>query len=250
MTSFGWKRKIGMQVKKSKVFEKETEDSEKVDGTSYVDWLLTIKRRKINPLEDDNAKSERLKSEADFLAEQGRYWEAVSKWNDAINLTPHNEKLYEAKAQALMHLNELFPAIVAAEKAVKLNPTWWVAYQTLGRAQLGIGEIKMAVQNFSKAIHLNPENTELWNDDLKWSVSLLQKKKEMETTVTVQEKARLESLSLVLDDDGAIVDEPQPNQTSQSKFEALGLALDEDGAITDNCQTLDNQKEKWVKCRI
>lgn len=42
-----------------------------------------------------------------------------------------------------MELNEVFPAVQAAEKAVGLDPTWSVARQTLGRAQLGLGEVHM-----------------------------------------------------------------------------------------------------------
>ena len=46
-------------------------------------------------------------------------------------------------SQALLELNELFPAVEAAEEAVHLEPTWPVAWQTLGRAQIGLGEIEM-----------------------------------------------------------------------------------------------------------
>lgn len=90
-----------------------------------------------------------------------------------------------------MELNEVFPAIQAAEEAVRLDPTWSVARQTLGRAQLGLGEVHMvsivaqasahaqwwryrylpaidharcclqALQNFQKALHLDPSNEEV-----------------------------------------------------------------------------------------
>jgi len=46
-------------------------------------------------------------------------------------------------SQVLLELNELFPAVSAAEQAVTLDPTWAVAWQTLGRAQSGLGEIEM-----------------------------------------------------------------------------------------------------------
>ncbi|XP_077863552.1 tetratricopeptide repeat protein 33-like isoform X2 [Saccoglossus kowalevskii] len=107
----------------------------------------------------------------------GGYWEALRKWDEAIELTPTNAILYEIKAQALMELNEVFPAVQMAEKAVMLSPTWWVAYQTLGRTQLGLGELQMAIISFSKALHLNPSERELWEMDLKW-VCDLQKTKE------------------------------------------------------------------------
>jgi len=28
-----------------------------------------------------------------------RYWEAITRWDEAISLTPNNEKLYEMKSQ-------------------------------------------------------------------------------------------------------------------------------------------------------
>lgn len=36
-----------------------------------------------------------------------RYWEAISRWNDAISLTPKNEKLYEMKSQVRMRLEKV-----------------------------------------------------------------------------------------------------------------------------------------------
>lgn len=40
-------------------------------------------------------------------------------------------------------LQEVFPAVEAAEMAVKLDPLWWEAWQTLGRAQLNLGEVDL-----------------------------------------------------------------------------------------------------------
>lgn len=45
--------------------------------------------------------------------------------------------------QVLSILQEVFPAVEAAEMAVKLNPLWWEGWQTLGRAQLNLGEVDL-----------------------------------------------------------------------------------------------------------
>ena len=45
-----------------------------------------------------------------------------------------------------MQLNEVLPAINAAQKAVEVNPVWWVGHQTVGRAHLGLGEVQMVRQ--------------------------------------------------------------------------------------------------------
>ena len=46
-------------------------------------------------------------------------------------------------SQVLMELQEVHPAIQAAQQAVKTSPVWWVAYQTLGRALLSVGEVQL-----------------------------------------------------------------------------------------------------------
>lgn len=45
--------------------------------------------------------------------------------------------------QVLSILQEVFPAVEAAEMAVKLNTLWWEGWQTLGRAQLNLGEVDL-----------------------------------------------------------------------------------------------------------
>lgn len=178
MTTFGWKRKIGQKVSKeaSDAFSDNTKDDDQLLQDPKDHNVQNFKKRKMSLLEECKNKSLRLKNEGEMLAENERYWEAIKKWDKAIQLTPTDEKLYEMKAQVLMQLNELFPAVQAAEKAVEFNPRWWVGYQTLGRTQLGIGEIKLAIQNFSKALHLNPAENELWEDDLKWALTLWEQK--------------------------------------------------------------------------
>ncbi|KAG7241236.1 hypothetical protein INR49_025979 [Caranx melampygus] len=179
MASFGWKRKAGEKVSKSVVqkFEAEAEKAEN-DRPRHdeedVDWLHAIKRRREVLLEDCAAKSKRLKDEGALLAEEGRHWEAVKKWDEAIQLTPDNPELYEMKSQVLTILQEVFPAVKAAEMAVKFRPLWWEGWQTLGRAQLNLGELDLAVRSFQIAIHLCPSERSLWQEDLAWA-SRLQK---------------------------------------------------------------------------
>lgn len=176
MASFGWKRKAGEKVSKSVVqqFEAEAEKAAD-DGPSQdhgVDWLHAIKRRRESLLEDCAAKSRRLKEEGTLLAERGRHWEAIKKWDEAIQLTPGNPLLYEMKSQVLTILHEVFPAVKAAEMAVKFRPLWWEGWQTLGRAQLNLGEVDLAVRSFQIAIHLCPSEHTLWQEDLIWARTL------------------------------------------------------------------------------
>uniref|UniRef100_A0A3Q2NQN4 Tetratricopeptide repeat domain 33 n=1 Tax=Fundulus heteroclitus TaxID=8078 RepID=A0A3Q2NQN4_FUNHE len=191
MASFGWKRKIGEKVSRSAAqqFEAEEERSEgdsEAAGDEEVDWLHAIKRRKEILLEDCAAKSGRLKEEGARLAEEGRHWEALKKWDEAIQLTPDNSLLYEMKSQVLTILHEVFPAVKAAELAVKFKPLFWEGWQTLGRAQLNLGEVDLAVRSFQIAVHLCPSERSLWQDDLTWARTL--QKQQLAT----KEKARRE----------------------------------------------------------
>ncbi|KAE8636428.1 hypothetical protein XENTR_v10002988 [Xenopus tropicalis] len=92
------------------------------------------------------------------------------------------------KAQVLMGVHEIFPAVQAAETAVQRNPRFVEAWQTLGRAQLGLGEITMAIRSFQIGLHICPANTELWEQDLNWARQLLQQKPDTESAEAAERK--------------------------------------------------------------
>ncbi|KAM9338327.1 tetratricopeptide repeat protein 33 [Symphorus nematophorus] len=199
MASFGWKRKVGEKVSKSVLqqFEAEAEKAGD-DGPSHdedVDWLHAIKRRREILLEDCAAKSRRLKDEGAHLAEQGRHWEAVKKWDEALHLTPDNAVLYEMKSQVLTILQEVFPAVKAAEMAVKFRPLWWEGWQTLGRAQLNLGEVDLAVKSFQVAIHMCPSERTLWQDDLAWARRLQKQQLATEEKIRQEEETKNQILN-------------------------------------------------------
>ncbi|XP_020320930.1 tetratricopeptide repeat protein 33 isoform X1 [Oncorhynchus kisutch] len=199
MASFGWKRKVGERVSKAAVqqFEAAAEKPEE-DGIvkeDEVDWLYAIKRRREVLLEDCAAKSKRLKEEGVVLAQEGRHWEAVKRWDEAIQMTPENPLLYEMKSQVLTVLQEVFPAVQAAEMAVKLRPLWWEGWQTLGRAQLSLGEVDLAVRSFQVGLHLCPSERSLWLEDLAWARRLQQQRLAAWDRTQREEAAQREVLS-------------------------------------------------------
>ncbi|XP_046870296.1 tetratricopeptide repeat protein 33 [Hypomesus transpacificus] len=197
MASFGWKRKVGERVSKAAAQQFEAEAEKVDDGADKdddVDWLHAIKKRREALLEDCAAKSKRLKDEGATLAEQGRHWEAIKKWDEAIQLTPENPLLYEMKSQVLTMLQEVFPAVQAAEMVVKLRPLWWEGWQTLGRAQLSLGELDLAVRSFQMAVHLCPSERPLWSEDLAWARQLQQRRQAAQDRKHREEEARQEVL--------------------------------------------------------
>ena len=194
MTSFGWKRKAGSSVSKSK--SKEFEENSKDEDLSKlhsgeIDWLHLAPTKKGFSLEDAATKSKRLQSEGETLAEAERFWEAITKWDDALLLMPKNHKIFEMKAQAYMHVGEPFLAVASAEKALEISATWWLGYQTLGRAQLAVGEVTMAIKSFSRALHINPANEDLWGEDLQWAVELRNKHRNMKASEKSEKTSNL-----------------------------------------------------------
>ena len=96
---------------------------------TYDFFIFIIKYRRVvygqmMTLEDAASKAARLTREGTAFAQGGSFRQATGKWNEALECTPGDWKLYELKAQAALELGEFFPAIQAATKATELAPAW------------------------------------------------------------------------------------------------------------------------------
>jgi len=235
MTSFGWKRKAGQSVSRdtSTAFELNAKADEDIDVESgVIDWLGLQRQAAKRPcLEDGRAKAARLREEGATLAGEERYWEALKKWDGALELTPDEAVIYEMKAQAYLALGEVYPALTAASRAVSLDPRWWPAHQTLGRTHLGLGEVRLALRCFQVAVHINPTDEELWESDLQWANTLLQRKHAM------QEQRDAEN-----EKSGATI---QPLEEESSEEEEESSEEEEEEAI---CPEPHDQKIKERTC--
>jgi len=189
MTSFGWKRKVSGNITRpaTKAFEENEQVGEEVVDPDF-DWIAEAKRQKFEALEDNKALFARLKQEGVTLAEDGKFWQAIDRWDNALVINAEDATVFEMKAQALINLHEWIVAIKSVEKSVQLRPNWWVAHQTLGRAQMGMGEVKLALRSFKVAFHLNPDDKELRTDDLGWAFSLLREKQAKESSETATDE--------------------------------------------------------------
>ncbi|WVZ75051.1 hypothetical protein U9M48_023146 [Paspalum notatum var. saurae] len=101
--------------------------------------------------------AESLLSQGNKMAEEGKYHEALSKWEAALTLTPDNAVLHEQKAQILLELGDAWRALGAAIRATQLDPLWPEAWVTLGRTQLNFGEPDSAIVSFDKALEIKPD---------------------------------------------------------------------------------------------
>ncbi|KAL0360285.1 UNVERIFIED_CONTAM: Tetratricopeptide repeat protein 33 [Sesamum radiatum] len=111
-------------------------------------------------------------------AEEGKYREALGKWESAITLMPERAILHEQKAQVLLELGEAWNALKAATRATELEPRWAEAWVTLGRAQLNYGEPDCAIESFDKALALKPDSVEA-KDDRETASHLLKRRKQL-----------------------------------------------------------------------
>ncbi|XWS23664.1 hypothetical protein CRYUN_Cryun28dG0034500 [Craigia yunnanensis] len=65
-----------------------------------------------------------FQAQGNKLAEDGKYCEALGKWEMALNLTPANAVLLEQKAQVLLEIGDAWTALKAATRATELAPSW------------------------------------------------------------------------------------------------------------------------------
>jgi len=191
MTSFGWKKKTprlisinnGIELNSSKRDDDSSlQEGDSDDEKANHNWVENYKKRKLdNKLENSEQNILRLKNEGIALAENEEYWQAIGRWDEALQIihstipTPLDETkfFHEMKSQAFMQLHEWEPAIESSKLALKIDPNWYSAHQTLGRAFLGKGDVKEGVKAFSRARHICPQDQEIKVDDLEWANSLL-----------------------------------------------------------------------------
>ncbi|KAL1533565.1 tetratricopeptide repeat protein 33 isoform X2 [Salvia divinorum] len=122
-----------------------------------------------------------FEAQGNNLAEEGKYREALVKWEAAITLVPEKAILHEQKAQVLLELGEAWNALKAATRAMELYPGWAEAWITLGRAQLNFGEPDLAIESFDKALAIKPDSVEA-KEDRQAASHHVQKRKQLHLT--------------------------------------------------------------------
>ncbi|CAK9182513.1 unnamed protein product [Ilex paraguariensis] len=125
------------------------------------------------------------------LAEDGKYREALGKWEAALTLTPDRAVLHEQKAQLLLEIGEAWNALKAATRAAELEPSWAEAWITLGRAQLNFGEPDKAMESFDRALAIKSESVEA-QDDRQTALHLVKRRKQLHSSGLSATKNRYE----------------------------------------------------------
>lgn len=119
-----------------------------------------------------------FEAQGNNLAEDGKFREALGKWESALNLRPENAVLHEQKAQVLLELGDAWNALKAATRATELEKSWAEAWITLGRAQLNFGEPDKAIESFDRALVIKPDSEEA-RDDRQTALHLVKRRKQL-----------------------------------------------------------------------
>ncbi|CAN1239827.1 Tetratricopeptide repeat protein 33, partial [Linum grandiflorum] len=191
-----WKRKMKVTWKKEKVNKKRPLAAiskhpnlpfDHDDSNDYHDDSVNADGQKQTdagePSDSDSSRklSESFQAQGDKLAEEGRYREALGKWEAALTLMPENAVLHEQKAQVLLEIGDTWSGLKAATRMSYSFLTSIEAWVTLGRAQLNFGEPDDAIESFDKALAIQPDSKEA-QADRRTASQLVKKRKQLQST--------------------------------------------------------------------
>uniref|UniRef100_A0A2P2LF63 Uncharacterized protein n=1 Tax=Rhizophora mucronata TaxID=61149 RepID=A0A2P2LF63_RHIMU len=159
--------------------QETAEDNHK--NASRDDKPTVFASNEISDADSSRKHAESFQSQGNKLAEDGKYREALGKWEAALNLMPESVVVHEQKAQVLLELGDAWGALKAATRATALEPSWAEAWVTLGRAQLNFGEPDSAIESFDKASAIKPDSKEA-RDDRQTALHLVKRRKQLHSS--------------------------------------------------------------------
>ncbi|KAE9615281.1 hypothetical protein Lal_00048358 [Lupinus albus] len=157
--------------------EKESEDGNEVN----VPNTQQPQQQNQSGFEETRHLAKEFQAQGDNLALNGKYREALGKWETAITLAPDVAVLHEQKSQVLLEIGDAWNALKAATRATELEPSWAEAWVTLARAQLNFGEPDNAIESFDRALALKPDHEEALGDR-KAASNLVKKRKQLHSS--------------------------------------------------------------------
>lgn len=98
-----------------------------------------------------------LSVEGDELFDEGKYSEAIGKYDQALALEPNLAMAWVGKGLAHNALEEYSDALEAFEMAISINPGYAKAWYGKGVALYGLGRYEESIEAFDKALEIYPE---------------------------------------------------------------------------------------------
>ncbi|KNA19507.1 hypothetical protein SOVF_061000 [Spinacia oleracea] len=182
-----WKKKSGSKrlAIPNLPFQNDEDDQQNQSDSS----LNSSYNNNPNKTLDSSSLANAFHEQGNKLAEDGKYREALGKWEAAITLMPEKAVLHEQKAQILLEVGDSWGALKAATRATELDPSWAEALTTLGRAQLNYGEPDSAIETFDKALAIKPELADA-QEDRQTALQLVKKRKHLHLSGLSTERSR------------------------------------------------------------
>ena len=84
--------------------------------------------------------------------------EAINDFNQAIELTPNDAKIYKFRAKSKVKLEDYHAAIEDYNQVIKLNPDDASAYKGRAEAKRKLSNHASAIDDYNQAIQLNPKD--------------------------------------------------------------------------------------------
>ncbi|KAJ3104101.1 Serine/threonine-protein phosphatase 5 [Phlyctochytrium planicorne] len=110
--------------------------------------------------EQDRAKSEEMKAEANKMFAQRNYERAIELYTQAISYDPKNPALYSNRAFAYIKSEFYGAAITDAETAIGLDPRFVKAYYRRAVGHMALGKLKDAVKDFRAVVKVAPNDAD------------------------------------------------------------------------------------------
>ncbi|CAD2216545.1 cyclophilin 40 [Angomonas deanei] len=136
------------------------------DGDTYPDYVEDLPEV---PSEEDKIKAgEAIRQIGNNLFKEGKYDEAIAKYNKAIRYlggAPNAKEAHIAclnnKAMCAIKRSEWSVALKSTEEVIKMDPQNSKAHFRHGVAAMGLNDADTAVEDFTKAHQLEPENADI-----------------------------------------------------------------------------------------
>ena len=107
---------------------------------------------------DDNTIATQLKDQGNALFKAGKYAEAVTKYNDAIEANPEVTAFYTNRAACHLKMENHGLAIADATVAIEIDKTFVKAYYRRGSAYMALAKYMDAFKDFKAAKQLKPND--------------------------------------------------------------------------------------------
>jgi len=108
--------------------------------------------------------AEKLKNEGNRLMKEEKYQEALTAYNQAINIDATNSVFYCNRAAAHSRLGDYTRAADDCKMSLKYDPTYSKAFGRLGLAYSKMGRYEQAVDAYKKALEIEPNNEDYKNN--------------------------------------------------------------------------------------